>query len=123
MDAFMAENRNLDASAIDDLRSEFLRVLSLIEGTFGEHAFARYQPDRAQWRHQVVAAIYDAEMLAAQNYTLSSLAKKSDAIADGLKKLFAQKKFRDATEAATNATTAFRYRVAAIDRLLKRHSK
>lgn len=123
MDAFMAGNRDLSEDAIDNLRSEFLRVLSVIDGAFGDHAFARYQPDRGQWRHQVVAALYDAQMLAAQNYTLPALAKNSDAVVDGLKKLFAQKKFRDATEAATNATTAFRYRVAAVDRLLKRHSK
>lgn len=122
MDSYMETHRSASAALLQDLEAEFLRTLDVVQCAFGENAFERWQPEKQRWRHQVVAALYDAEMLAAQSFERRQLDGKRNEIISGLQGLFRTKKFREATEAATNARKAFEYRVTAVRRLLNRHA-
>lgn len=123
MDSYMRDNRAPSSKHLDTLRSRFLHALAVADAGFGEHAFARYVPERGQWRRQVVAAIYDAEMLASQTYDPDVLAERREEILEATRRLFSNARFREATEAATNAKKAFEYRITAVDKLLKRFSR
>jgi hypothetical protein len=123
MDTFMAQNQAMNEADLTTIRTEFHRVLDVVEAGFGEHAFARFQATRGQWRRQVVAAVYDAEMLAAQNFDLADVKPRRDDIIEATRKMFGTKRFQESTEAATNATKAFEYRIGAMDRLLRRATK
>lgn len=120
MDEFMRKNKQMGTTGLRELEKSFHQTLDVVDGAFGEHAYARFQPDRKQWRRQVVAALYDAEMLAAKDLDASKLSSRSAKVIDGMKKLFADEEFRNATEAATNAKKAFETRITAVEKLLKR---
>ncbi len=123
MDGFMETNREATSERLEELKDEFLRTLEVVHCAFGQHAFQRWQPrPKRRWRRQVVAALYDAQMLAAQKFELTQLDGKCEDVLAGLQRLFNTKKFREATEAATNARKAFEYRIQATHRLLKRHA-
>lgn len=119
MDSYMERNRNADAETLESLRQAFQQALDVVEAAFGDHAFQRWQPDKRRWRRPVVAALYDAEMIGSIGFDPDQLAAKQDDIIAGLQKLFTTKRFREATEAATNAKSALTYRIDAIHKLLR----
>lgn len=123
MDSYMQSNRDASPPEIRTLRSLFDETLDVVESAFGEHAYTRYQSDRGNWRNQVVAAVYDAQMLAAPGKNASRLAQRQDDVVNATKALFGKQKFREATEAATNAKSAFEYRITEMGKLLDRFSK
>lgn len=118
MDGFMEENRNLSKKELANLRGEFVRVLEVVDAAFGDRAFRRWKPETDRWRSQVVAAIYDAQMLAAQDFKVEQVEGKQDLLMGGLQALFQEDDFRESTEAATNAKKAFEYRIRAVRGLM-----
>jgi hypothetical protein len=62
MDNYMEANMNMAAREIDRLRQTFLRALSACELVWGPHAFKR--PEGHGWRDQMLAGMYDAQMVA-----------------------------------------------------------
>ena len=120
MDSFMQAHRLMGETGLAELRASFVRALELVDAAFGEHAFERWQPDKKRWRRQVVAAVYDAQMLGGSEFAAEEVGDRSGEILEGLQKLFGQKRFRESTEAATNAPKAFEYRITSVRRLLRR---
>src|SRR2546430_3455197 len=100
------------------MREEFLSTLDLIEAAFGEHAFKRWIPEKKQWRGQVLASLYDAEMLGIREFDLAQLKGKREEIVDGLKALFEDETFRKSIDAATNTVLNFRPRVEGVRNML-----
>lgn len=123
MDGFMAREQHIGAAEVDELRVAFQHALDVVEAAFGHRAFSRYMADKARWRNQVVAAVYDAQMLSSQGYDADRLGGRHERVLEELEKLFSDTKFREATEAATNAKSSFEFRIDAMGKLLKRVSK
>jgi len=120
MDTFMQVNRDMAAPGLAVLRASFIESLELVDAAYGEHAFERWQPEKKRWRRQVVAAVYDAQMLGSLGFSADNVGGRREQVLAGLQQLFAQKRFRESTEAATNAQKAFKYRITSIRRLLRR---
>ena len=56
LDKYLIENQRLGKKKLDILKSEFTRTVRAVHAAFGEHAFRRYQPEKDQWRRQVLAS-------------------------------------------------------------------
>lgn len=119
MDKYMNENQHLLQPSIEVMGAEFLSTLDLVEAAFGEHAFRRWIPEKNQWRGQVLASLYDAEMLGIREFTLGQIKGKRKEIIEGLKALFEDETFRKSIDAATNTVLNFRTRVEAVRNMLR----
>lgn len=119
MNRFMDENRNPTNAQLAALEATFRQAVRAAEAAFGEHAFQRWVPERGEWRAPVLASLYDAEMFAVHDLDVGSLRMRQGAILEGLKKLFEHKEFRKAIDSATNASSAFRGRIAAVREVVK----
>lgn len=119
MDHFMALHSHTSKSEIDSMKKDFLDTLDVVEACFDNHAFQRWIPERKQWRQQVVAAIYDAEMFAARGLPVAKVLSKREKIITKLEGLFTDDEFRRAIEAQTNTPSYFRTRVRKMKALLE----
>ncbi|WP_145083549.1 DUF262 domain-containing protein [Anatilimnocola aggregata] len=119
MDRFMAIKPAPTETELKSLEKEFLDTLEAVSKVFGPNAFQRWQTDRSAWRKQVLASLFDAEMLAMRSFRKKDLnAAKSTIIAE-FKKLFDSDEFRKSVDAATNTPSYLKYRVSAVETLLK----
>jgi hypothetical protein len=118
MDDFMAENQHMPQSARTAARQDFTSTLTAVASAFGDHAFQRWQPDAKRWRRQVLASLYDAEMFACRGRDPEALAANGDACRRGLRRLFSNKEFREAIDAATNTPALFRRRITMVGEML-----
>lgn len=119
MDSFMEENRNPQADQLLVMENDFTRTLSTVTGIFGEHSFHRWVPERAIWRRQVLAALYDSQMFACREYELAALSPFKEEIVGRYKKLFEESAFRSAIDAATNTPALFKARIERMRELLE----
>jgi hypothetical protein len=118
MDTFMDDNRNMRKDKVDVLSSRFETALSNVLTVFGPHAFQRWQPDRSDWRKQVLASLYDAEMLALQSINPELLAAQKDEILNGFRGLFREAEFLRSVNAATNTPSFLKFRVRRVQNLV-----
>ncbi len=119
MDSFMAENRFMEADELGRLKADFVATLQTVEDCFGEHAFKRWVPERSQWRQQVIASLYDAQMFACRRLQGEGLGRKQAVFVRQLKKLFEDGAFRKAIDAATNTPSYFTTRIAMVRKMLR----
>ena len=94
MDSFMSSNRNPPEDSLRSLHQSFSNTLAAVASVFGDHSFHRWMPEREAWRNQVLAALYDAQMFACQDYNRDQLAPYANDIVAGFKKLFEEEGFR-----------------------------
>ncbi len=118
MDTFMEKNKNLKRERVDALASKFETALSKAVTVFGDHAFQRWQPERGGWRNQVLASLYDAEMLALQEVNIEVLRDKKEEILGGFRQLFGEPAFLRSVDAATNTPSFLRFRVKRVRELV-----
>lgn len=111
MDDFMAENRHPD---IEQLRALFTKSLNACEHIWGQHAFEK--PQNGGWRDQLIAPLYDAQMVAVSlldNDRIEYLAQNSPAVLLETVKLYAEDAdFVKSVSQATGDTVAIRTRVS-----------
>jgi hypothetical protein len=118
MDEFMLENQRVEGRPLAMLREDFEQTLEAVEAAFGDHAFQRWVPDKASWRQQVLASLFDAEMFAARGKDPEQLRAKRGGIEKKLKELFSNAEFREAIDAATNTPALFKRRISMMSDLL-----
>lgn len=118
MDEFMSENQHMDTRALTTAEAEFNTTLEAIRAAFGEHAFQRWLPDKRDWKRQVLASLYDAQMFAVQGHQPEALEAKRSEIENGVKRLLSDADFREAIDAATNTPAYFRRRITMMADLL-----
>jgi hypothetical protein len=118
LDDFMVANQKMAKKKLDQLREDFLDTLKAIEAAFGERAFQRWQPEKQQWRRQVLASLFDAQMFGCYKLKPERLLANRDAIITGLKALFEDDRFQQAITTGTNTPALFQYRVAKVRDLL-----
>jgi len=114
MDRYMSENQYMSKNQIDELKRDFLNTVQVVERGFGEFAFRRYLPDKLQWRGQVLASLYDAEMFASRGLNPEQVENKKADITAAISLLFQNENFINAISAATNNIGNFRTRVTTV---------
>ncbi|MGO9414505.1 MAG: DUF262 domain-containing protein [Syntrophobacteraceae bacterium] len=119
MDEFMVDNQKPTREDIEAYRLDFLNTIDVVEACFGLVAFRRWVPERGQWRKQVLASLFDAQMFACRGLSADSMAEKREEIVRKLKTLFENPSFRRAIDAATNQSSHFRARISMVKMLLQ----
>lgn len=113
MDEFMGTNQFAGEEKLAELRSSFVDSVKGVEAAFGEYAFRRWVPERGQWRRQVLAALFDAQMFAVVGMAHDDLREGSTSIIERWQKMFSEDEFRRSIDAATNTPALFKYRIKA----------
>lgn len=119
LDSFMEKNRSAKADTVKTLIDQFFDALSKVYAVFGENSFKRWQPEKNTWRNQVLASLYDAEMLGLQGYSIADLQSNKEAILANFKSLFLDEEFKRSVDAATNTPSYLKSRVARIEALVR----
>ena len=118
MDLYMINNQKPGENVIEVLRSDFLSTLDVVEACFGDNAFQRWIPEKKQWRPQVLASLYDAQMFACRGLDVSLARARRDRIVSQFQSLFSNTDFRRSIDAATNTPSFFKHRISIIERML-----
>lgn len=117
MDEFMAENRHGD---VNHFRELFTRAINNCERIWGTHAFEK--PQNGGWREQLIAPLYDAQMVAVSlldDARVDLLAQNSEAVVAATADLYANnKEFLKAVSQATSDTLAIKNRVEILHEML-----
>lgn len=120
LDKFMDSHRNASSTEINEMRQDFLDRLAVIEASFGEYAFKRWDPKRRQWRRNtILASLFDAEIFACRNLTVEQVAPYHEEIIRGTQNLFLDPDFRQAIDAATNTPSYFKRRIEMMKRMIE----
>lgn len=121
MDEFMQENQNASSKEINKMRSHFTRSIDACERIWGNKAFHR--PSGDSWRDQLLAGMYDAQMLAVSELSdqdISRLANNSLNVLNRTRDLFSNDpEFEQSVRQGTNTPSRIVYRVNAVINLLK----
>jgi len=121
MDQYMEANaKNHSRINLQEMETDFLTTLEIVDACFGEHAFQRWIPEKKQWRLMAVASLFDAEMFACRGLPLEIVRRKRLEILEGVKKLFDDKDFRKSVDAATNTPSYFIKRITLMKEMLER---
>jgi len=120
MDRYMSHNQRMSQEELASAKQDFLQTLNAVEACFGAHTFRRWNPITSQWRQQVLASLFDAEMFACRGLSPERVLSKQDSIVESLQALFLNEDFRKAIDAATNTPTYFRTRITMVKDMLHR---
>tara|TARA_R110002096_G_scaffold173781_6_gene348619 strand:+ start:44272 stop:45267 length:996 start_codon:yes stop_codon:yes gene_type:complete len=121
MDKFMSKNQDCSDSQIHKLSKLFLKSINGCEKIWGDAAFKR--PQATGWRDQMLAGMYDAQMIAISELdedTLSRAFRRRKQIVRSTREAFDDPKFEDAVRTATNTPAKLELRVNRIVDLLTR---
>jgi hypothetical protein len=119
MDNFMARHVWASPDELASFREGFTRSLNACLTIWGVNAFKR--PDGPGWRDQVLAGMYDAQMIALAEMTDDQLLGafgRSKEIVAGTRELFKDGEFESAVRTATNTPSKIYYRVNAMIELI-----
>lgn len=111
LDRYMTDNHAASQKTVEKLRRRFQEAIARVDAALGDYAFKRWQPDREDWRHQVLASMYDAQIFGLQEFEIEDLRKNRAALTAGTKDLFADTDFRKAVDSATNTPSFFKDRI------------
>lgn len=103
LDRYIADNQHMEPENIEQYRENFLINLDVVEACFGDHAFQRWSPERNHWRQQVLATLFDAQMIACEGLSLEEVMGHQEKITEEFKKLFTLDEFQKAIDAAVPA--------------------
>ncbi|MDF2627048.1 MAG: hypothetical protein K0R39_879 [Symbiobacteriaceae bacterium] len=121
MDEFMSENREPSDERLEELRSKFEHSITACRRIWDELAFKR--PTSDAWRHQMLAGMYDAQMLAVADLPadrVDRLANHSDEVIERTRKLFTEDpEFEESVRRATNTPSRIVYRITTMRELLE----
>ncbi|MCP4309605.1 MAG: DUF262 domain-containing protein [bacterium] len=112
MDKFMIEHESASTEESAGLVKPFRRAIERCEGIWSENAFQR--PEGNGWRVQMLAGLYDAQMLAVDKLTQAeyeAASAKRKKIVRETRNLFNDTAFDKAVRTGTNTPARIRYRV------------
>ncbi|WP_226994285.1 DUF262 domain-containing protein [Myxococcus hansupus] len=119
MDKFMAANSHANESRLGDLEQRFERAISACASLWGKNAFKR--PANDSWRDQMLAGMYDAEMVGvnlASDSQITKLQQHHLRVQKETKLLFKDPQFESAVRQGTNTPARVHYRINAIHKML-----
>ena len=121
MDDFMSVNQNAEKRDIERFRRQFQRSIRACEDFWGSNAFMRCE--HGTWRQQMLAGMYDSQMLAVAELSdtqIATLRQSSKEIVRRTRVLFAQDdEFEESVRRGTNTPSKIRYRVQKMRDLLE----
>jgi hypothetical protein len=120
MDSFMEHNQRPSVTDLDEMKGDFIATLDGVEAAFDDHSFQRWVPERQQWRQQVLASLYDAQMFAFRGFPADRIAARSDKLVEAFKLLFSNDEFRKSIDAATNTPAYFKNRISIVRSMLEK---
>lgn len=115
MDDFMKNQMKPKKATITAFRDEFKDTLERCKKLWGDNAFKRHTD--SGFRSQFLAAIYDAQMIAAHNLStpkFNKLCTKQNLVITETINLFKDKKFEESVRSSTNTPVRVRYRISKI---------
>jgi len=119
LDRCMVRNAKLTAAEVGALKQQFVSALDACEKIWGDYAFQRHTG--TGWRDQLLAGMYDAEMIAVSQLDTVQLDKaiqNRDAVIDLTAALFDESDFDRAVRQGTNTPSFVRLRINAVHNLL-----
>lgn len=121
MDKFMADNKSAEAQKLAQFEILFKRNINTCQKIWNDIAFKR--PEAGAWRHQMLAGMYDSQMLAVAELAdtkIAVLSKKSKEIVKATRHLFqTDHNFEESVRRATNTPSKIIYRVEKMKTLLE----
>jgi len=115
---FMVVHQYDSATELAELQASFERGLDCVQAALGALAFRRWVPESATWRNQVLAALFDAEMIGLVGNDPEWLRQHSEAFTERFKNLFVDADFREAIDAATNTPALLQRRIQKVQDLV-----
>ncbi|GLV91811.1 hypothetical protein Slala04_32650 [Streptomyces lavendulae subsp. lavendulae] len=115
MDRYMERNMDLSDREIGSLRDKFLRALDSCESIWGTLAFKR--PEGNGWRDQMLAGMYDAQMVAVSlvdDKRIATLIENREEVISRTRGLFSDRNFNEAVRLSTNTPSRVAYRIARV---------
>lgn len=117
MDSYMAEHRH---GPVVQLKDDFIRSIVGCERIWGNHAFQK--PTLPGWRDQLIAPLFDAEMVAVSRIDdarIDLLAQHRDLVLDGTANLYTHNQvFIKAATQATGDASAVKNRIEEMTSML-----
>ncbi|MFI9010290.1 DUF262 domain-containing protein [Actinosynnema sp. NPDC053489] len=120
MDAFMAMHQYASDVEIRSFENAFDRSIGASQEIWGNYAFKRSVGH--SWRDQVLAAIYDAQMIAIDRLDepqLDSLLARKEEAVEATKSLFSDPAFDTAVRSSTNTSSRVSYRIESMYHVLR----
>ena len=120
MNDFMEKHQQAKNAQVAKFASSFSRAVAACEQLWGENAFKR--PEGNGWRDQLLAGMFDAQMLSVAKVPdakLAQVALKVDALIEGTRSLFDDPEFEKAVRTGTNTPARIKYRVEEVTKLLQ----
>ena len=119
MNSFMEHHQRAKPVELDVLERRFERAISLCKQLWNDNAFKR--PDGGAWRDQLLAGVYDAQMLSVDRLSDDQVqsAVASENANERMRALFANPEFEKAVRTGTNTPARINYRVQAVTNLLQ----
>jgi hypothetical protein len=120
MDDFMERNQLASTNKISASRTLFSEALDRCEQVWGEYAFKR--PEGNGWRDQLLAGMYDAQMISISQIGQQNFNRAASHSGDVLRMtrdLFDDENFDKAVRTGTNTPARISYRIERMTELLK----
>jgi hypothetical protein len=119
MDNFMRQNQDASDAKQKEYSQAFNVAIGMCQKIWGNEAFKR--PTADGWRDQLLAGMYDAEMVAAEHVPSNvreAAAKRSKWVKERTRKLFDDEQFEQAVRQGTNTPARISFRIQKIIELL-----
>jgi hypothetical protein len=120
MDEYMEKNQRMKVAQVKATKDRFNNTILRCQHLWGDHAFKR--PDGPGWRDQMLAGMYDAQMLSAALISEKVFAKAAndpDAVLGNTRELFNDQEFEEAVRVGTNTPARIKYRVIKMKGMLQ----
>jgi len=117
LDTYMENNKNMEKARIDEAKTDFLKTLDIVDMIFGQGAYRRWIPETGKWRNQVLAALFDAQMLSFREFSIEEIEPHSDIILERFKQLFGNDEFQRAIGASISVY--FRRRIEMVRDIIR----
>lgn len=112
MNEFMEEHQSSKSDAVNTIVGKFESAIGFCERLWGDQAFKR--PEGDGWRDQMLAGMYDAQMLSVAKLTednVQTIAPRKPELLNQTRALFSDPEFEKAVRTGTNTPQRIRYRV------------
>jgi hypothetical protein len=120
MDEYMEKYQSMGSTAVKETKARFKDAIVRCEKLWGQYAFKR--PDGPGWRDQMLAGMYDAQMLASSlisTKTFDNAMKNPKTVLSGTRELFSDQEFEEAVRTGTNTPARIKYRVGKMKEMLQ----
>lgn len=120
MNAYMADNAFMSAQCREEHLSDFKESVDKVYAAFGGLAFKRFDHARMKAGKQVLATLFDAQMIAVAPHSLEILERHSESLREAMVGLFQNEEFSRSIASQTNTPRFVRTRISLVSELVNR---